>query len=187
MSPIPELSDSLLATICLLLLLVGLGAVIITLFILRSRRGRLPKGPPLRSQYLPGVANAPHTPQFPSQPPRQSVYPPTPAIAESKSDVVAGSGENFPPPGAMLTCPHCQHPIRSGARFCPKCGNPVIPASQLPLQSGPIRSSFPPSSQPPGMPPIKGLPSPQPRLCPNCQRTLRPGARFCPGCGKPVV
>ena len=77
--------------------------------------------------------------------------------------------------------------IRSGARFCPKCGNPVIPASQLPLQSGPIRSSFPPSSQPPGMPPIKALPSSQPRLCPNCQRTLRPGARFCPGCGKPVV
>jgi RNA polymerase subunit RPABC4/transcription elongation factor Spt4 len=182
----PQLSDSLLAAICLLLLLVGLGSLIIILFILRSRRSRPPKLPPLRSQILPGQIQA--MPQ-----PRQALEgPPTPAYMAPPLEAAPTSIPS-PQEQGMIVCPHCQQPIRPGRRFCPQCGNPLIPSNQVPLQSGPVRASLPPASQPPGMPAIN-RPSPPPitdasvpRICQYCQHQIRPGARFCPGCGKPVT
>jgi len=55
-------------------------------------------------------------------------------------------------------CPHCGHALRSGARFCGQCGQPMT------VQTA----------------------EPRPTACPGCGHPLRPGARFCGGCGKRV-
>lgn len=58
----------------------------------------------------------------------------------------------------QVPCPHCDKPLRAGAKFCSHCGQTV--------------TAPPPHSTS--------------TTCPSCRRPLRPGSKFCSGCGSQV-
>ncbi|MEW5872088.1 MAG: zinc-ribbon domain-containing protein [Chloroflexota bacterium] len=101
--------------------------------------------PPVEADRQPGMVQTPPAPS-PGMPPA--------GIPERDAR------EQFSTSG-MKPCQRCGKMLRSEARFCPACGQPVAMAQ-------------------PGIP----LSAPKPiASCPSCGRTLRPGARFCNGCG----
>jgi subtilisin family serine protease len=66
----------------------------------------------------------------PMPPPPSGPYAPPPAPS--------------PPPGPspqsqVAQCPHCGAVVRPGARFCPACGNSLIPARQCPHCGAPVK------------------------------------------------
>ncbi len=60
-------------------------------------------------------------------------------------------------------CPHCNKPVRPGARFCGNCGRALVAPTMPPTPPQP------PQSQLGG-------------ICPRCGKPIRVGARFCPYC-----
>ncbi|MBN2393574.1 MAG: zinc ribbon domain-containing protein [Anaerolineae bacterium] len=84
----------------------------------------------------------------------------------------------------MTTCPKCGTTLRSGARFCQKCGTPVPFDVEQPAISdvscphcGEILRSGARFCQKCGEEIIPA------QTCPNCGAPLRPGTRFCAKCG----
>ncbi|MEN6522565.1 MAG: FHA domain-containing protein [Anaerolineaceae bacterium] len=56
-----------------------------------------------------------------------------------------------------MECPHCKASIRAGARFCPSCGQSIVPPAPVPAPA-----TIKASSQ--GAQPVQKLPANQPRL-----------------------
>ena len=77
----------------------------------------------------------------------------------------SASGESVMPertamvPPSQQSCPQCGHTVRENAKFCGRCGQPVM--------------------KEPSPPHVQAAPT----TCPTCNRPLRPGAKFCGGCG----
>jgi len=71
------------------------------------------------------------------------------------------------PTPAQTLCPHCGNTLRSGAKFCGRCGRTIASPAQV--------------APPPASPTQEGEPT---TYCPHCGRPVRPGARFCGGCGQ---
>ncbi len=84
------------------------------------------------------------------------------------------------PPLPSASCPYCGASVRAGARFCPRCGQPLPSPAQCPACGASLR---------PGARfcPRCGQPLSPPAQCPSCGASLRPGARFCPRCGRPLI
>lgn len=142
-------------------LVVGAGVAMI-----RSRR------PPVSQQYGPPEYGPP-VPPFP-YPPVAPFPPPTPTPPYP-------SPTPGPKPPAPALCPHCGAPMRPGARFCSRCGQPLLSAPAACPQCGaPTRPGARFCSR-------CGQPlSSAPAACPHCGAPMRPGARFCSRCGRPV-
>jgi Ca-activated chloride channel homolog len=61
-------------------------------------------------------------------------------------------------------CKNCGNPLRANAKFCPKCGTPVLDEIEATEMISPkVDSDL--------------------AYCPNCGQKLRPGAKFCNNCG----
>ena len=63
-----------------------------------------------------------------------------------------------------VTCPNCQTPNPSSAKFCINCGNKMVSEEHCPECGGTI---------------VKGA-----KFCPNCGKKL---IAVCPNCGKELV
>jgi|GEM_PF-1103072 len=63
-----------------------------------------------------------------------------------------------------LICKNCGNPLRANAKFCPKCGTPVLDEIEATETISP-EADF------------------DLAYCPNCGQKLRPGAKFCNSCG----
>jgi ABC-type multidrug transport system ATPase subunit/pSer/pThr/pTyr-binding forkhead associated (FHA) protein len=77
-------------------------------------------------------------------------------------------------------CKNCGTNNSATARFCAKCGKPLVaqPVPQPPsAQPPPI---YTPPARPAPMPPVS---PPEMGACPRCGVPLRLGLRFCPSCG----
>ena len=84
-----------------------------------------------------------------------------------------GSMNNQPQPQAATEkCPHCGNEIAKGAKFCPSCGEKLVPTC--------------PKCGAELTPGAKFCPNCGEKLvkkCANCGTELAPGAKFCPNCG----
>jgi len=93
-----------------------------------------------------------------------------PAIstAKARADFGANVGQpmasgavSLPTPGGSVggqtVCPSCGNVLRSGAKFCGRCGHTLVATPAVPL--------------------------PSPTYCPSCGGPVRPGVRFCGVCG----
>ena len=99
----------------------------------------------------------------------------------------------------MATCTKCGNELKTGAKFCMKCGTPVsAPVAQV---KSAVSSAVCPSCGKPLKPGAKfcmgcGAPVSAPAaqvkpvessVCPSCGKPLKPGAKFCMGCGTPIA
>lgn len=84
----------------------------------------------------------------------------------------------------QLICAHCASPIRSDAKFCTSCGQPVLQANED-VEDTMIdghASAIPPVPETP-VPPISAAPVNPDKFCDNCGRGLPEEAAICPDCG----
>ena len=72
------------------------------------------------------------------------------------------------------TCPNCQRPVRTGAKFCGFCGTRLTPVNASPGTPPTPAGSAAPDAGPSG------------GYCPYCHSPLRLGVKFCSSCGKPL-
>jgi hypothetical protein len=72
------------------------------------------------------------------------------------------------------TCPNCQRPVRTGAKFCGFCGTRLTPVNASPGTPPSTAGSAVPDAGPSG------------GYCPYCHSPLRLGVKFCSSCGKPL-
>ncbi len=107
-----------------------------------------------------------------------------------------------------INCKRCGYEMRSGAKFCPKCGMPAeqgVPSEgtgkstprPMPVQQSEPAQQHPPAQQHEPVPSGPSAPSapqsgPTSRpirtgMCPHCQNPIRPEMRFCRHCGKSLV
>ena len=100
----------------------------------------------------------------------------------------------------MATCTKCGNELKTGAKFCMKCGTPVsAPVAQV---KSAVSSAVCPSCGKPLKPGAKfcmgcGTPVSAPAaqikpvessaVCPSCGKPLKPGVKFCMGCGTPIA
>ena len=170
-------SELWIGAVCLLPMLAGLG--LLPLIQLFRRPG---KAAPLPSPASPAGSSAAFLPtEQPSSPimSAPAALPPAPGGAFTDSTI-------------PMSCPHCAHPVRPGAQFCARCGNP-LPSPNPPRHAAPTQveprnppgisgapTLYSPSSQatPPAVPQAGSS-----TACPSCGHQLRPGAKFCPNCG----
>lgn len=112
-----------------------------------------PAGPPLAQPAVAGqAAPSPVAPE-PAVPAQAALSPPpAPSLAP---EAVAALQTGTEP----TTCPHCGQPVRSGARFCGRCGREISAVQAAAPATG---------------------------ACPQCGSLNRPGARFCGGCGREI-
>ena len=107
-------------------------------------------------------------------------------------------------------CKDCGSPVKDGAKFCPRCGNPVAQPVQQPSvrpiaqpprcawcgaqvkgsskfcpKCGKTVGSVPPGQSQPAQP----IPpaAPQRLTCPSCGAALKTTSKFCPRCGRTVA
>jgi Ca-activated chloride channel family protein len=125
-----------------------------------------PAYPPAATGYAPPPAATDYTPPQPVYTPPPPVHTPT-AVMPPAQPVAQLAQPAYPaaPSAPDVPCPHCNRPIRAGAKFCRHCGQTIAVATM----------AAPP--QPAGPPLVA------PTHCPSCGTALRPGSRFCGKCG----
>ena len=103
---------------------------------------------------------------------------------------MAGQMQGMYGPGPGQPCPKCGTLVQPGVRFCPQCGNSMVPAA--PAAGGP---PCPKCGQPtapgakfcPNCGATIAPPAPAaPRKCPKCQADVAGAGKFCPNCGAPL-
>jgi membrane protease subunit (stomatin/prohibitin family) len=89
-----------------------------------------------------------------------------------------GNMQQPPPFGAGVACPKCGSPVAAGAKFCPECGQSMVP------QSGGLCAACG-AKLTPGAKfcPECGAKTGAPK-CPKCGADAPPGTKFCPECGE---
>ena len=171
-TPEPPPSPGTLKAAMPILLVGAMGMMGMGLFLVGTTvwvMGRWTPPPPARPPYPPGVP----PPYPPSIPPAASEVPPYfPEVPPAVPPPL--------PPLPSASCPYCGASVRAGARFCPRCGQPLPSPAQCPACGASLR---------PGARfcPRCGQPLSPPAQCPSCGASLRPGARFCPRCGRPLI
>ncbi len=103
---------------------------------------------------------------------------------------MAGQMQGMYGPGPGQPCPKCGTLVQPGVRFCPQCGNSMVPAA--PAAGGP---PCPKCGQPtapgakfcPNCGATIAPPAPAaPRKCPKCSADVAGAGKFCPNCGAPL-
>ena len=103
---------------------------------------------------------------------------------------MAGQMQGMYGPGPGQPCPKCGTLVQPGVRFCPQCGNSMVPAA--PAAGGP---PCPKCGQPtapgakfcPNCGATLAPPAPAaPRKCPKCSAEVAGAGKFCPNCGAPL-
>ncbi len=103
---------------------------------------------------------------------------------------MAGQMQGMYGPGPGQPCPKCGTLVQPGVRFCPQCGNSMVPAA--PAAGGP---PCPKCGQPtapgakfcPNCGATLAPPAPAaPRKCPKCSADVAGAGKFCPNCGAPL-
>jgi VWFA-related protein len=87
----------------------------------------------------------------------EPIPPPSPPLPAEPPAPAAPAPAAPPPPTVAAACLNCGAALRTGARFCRECGQPVVAAPQ---------------------------PAP---TCAHCGAQMRAGARFCRTCGQQVT
>ncbi len=155
--------------------LLGAGLLLVgaTVWMLGQRGPAPPPAYPTPPGMPPQPAPTPPYPPpgLPAGPAAPPLPPPAPPIAPPP-----------PTPAGAAVCPHCGASLRPGARFCPRCGQPVLLSqARCPSCGASLRpeARFCPRC---GQPVLLSQ-----ARCPSCGASLRPEARFCPRCGQPVL
>ena len=113
------------------------------------------------------------------------------ALAGAGVGLGAGLGMGYQMSGAMMgggqsvPCPKCQTMVPPNVRFCPSCGNSMVPAAAAagPSTSCPkCNASVPAGTK--FCPNCGASMAPQTRTCPKCQATVTGPSKFCPNCGQ---
>ncbi len=81
------------------------------------------------------------------------------------------------PAAPTVPCASCGAQVRAGAKFCPECGQKVVPAGSTPcVRCGAALAA--------GAKFCPECGSPQQAQCPACKAAIKPDAKFCPECGQ---
>jgi len=187
--PLPSAPSGGVGAGTLILLVGAMGFLGMGLLLVGATVWMLSRRTPAPSPARPAPHGRP--PSYPAPPLPPPSYPPPPPAPPPAAETgpflppteswAPPTFPSYPAPPGTASCPSCGASLRPGARFCPRCGQPV---SAAPARCPSCGASLRPGAR---FCPGCGQPvSAAPARCPSCGASLRPGARFCPRCGQPV-